>query len=79
MLPVQPEPAKTRLTSSAETPKSSRTSRGSPRAIASRAAVDETVTSPRPWASASRIAPVEKVTDSGATSPRATRPAQSTS
>ncbi len=77
MGPVQPESAKTRLISSAEIPKSSITSTGTPSPIASRAAVEDTVASPRAPASASLIAPVVKVTASAATSPRATSPAHS--
>jgi hypothetical protein len=67
------------LISSAEMPKSSTTSSGVPAAMASRAAVEETVTSPRDVASACAIEPVTKPTAPAGTSPRATRSVQSTS
>lgn len=79
MLPVQPEPAKTRLTSSAVTPKSSSTSTGSPRARASSDAVDDTVTSPRAPVRASLIGPLANAKASAATAPCSTSPAQRTS
>ncbi len=56
-MPRQPEPTKTRLISSADTPKSDSTNTGSPRPIASKAAVEDTVTRPRAPASAVCIEP----------------------
>ena len=78
-LPVQPEPVNTRLIISAEMPKSSTTSSGRPRAMASSAAVEDTVTSPRELVSAAVMAPVANPTAPGVTSPAATRSCQSTS
>jgi len=60
-------------------PKSSMTSSGRRSAMASRAAVDDTVTSPRDPVRADVIEPVAKPTAPDATSPRATKCCQSTS
>jgi hypothetical protein len=76
-VPRQPEPWKTVLIISAETPKSRSTRTGRPAAIASSAAVDDTVASPRAWARASSIGPDAKRTASGATRRCRTRSAYS--
>ena len=76
-VPRHPEPAKTVLIISSLTPKSLRASTGRPSAIASSAAVDDTVTSPRAPASASVIDPAAKCRASGSTRPAWTSPAYS--
>ena len=68
-MPRQPEPEKTVLIISSLTPKSLRASTGSPAAMASSAAVDDTVTSPRAPASASVIDPAAKCRASASTRP----------
>jgi hypothetical protein len=76
-VPRQPEPSKTALIISAETPKSRSSSTGLPTAIASSAAVEDTVTSPRAEASACSIGPATKRTASGVTRCCRTRSAYS--
>lgn len=71
-MPKQPEPKNTRLISSAETPKSDSTSTGNRRAIASKAAVEDTVTNPRASASASCIDPCANRTRSAGSAPDVT-------
>jgi hypothetical protein len=68
-VPSAPEPTNTRLIISALIPKSLRMSTGRPAAIASRAAVEDTVTSPRAPSSASVIDPAAKRRASGSTRP----------
>jgi hypothetical protein len=58
-------------------PKSLRASTGRPAAMASSAAVEETVTSPRAPTKASLIDPAAKCSASGSTRPDWTRPAYS--
>ena len=72
---MQPESAKTVLIISSLTPKSLRVSTGRPTAIASSAAVDDTVTSPRAPASASVIDPAAKCRESDSNWPFWTRAA----
>lgn len=76
-MPRQPEPSKTTLIISADTPKSVMINTGSPPAIASSAAVDDTVTRPRAVASASAIPPPTQRTASGSTRPLAISSANS--
>jgi hypothetical protein len=76
-VPRQPEPEKTVLIISSLTPKSLRVSTGRPTAMASRAAVEETVTSPRAPARASVIDPAAKCSASASSRPAWTRPAYS--
>ena len=76
-MPRQPEPAKTVFMLSSVTPKSVSTSTGRPTAIASSAAVEDTVTSPRAPARASVMDPAAKCTASGSSRPARTRPAYS--
>ena len=66
-VPRQPDPSKTRLIISAETPKSEMINVGRFIAIASSAAVDDTVTKPRAVPSASCIEPPTKATASTGT------------
>ena len=72
-VPRQPDSSNTRLIISAETPKSEMINVGRFIAMASRAAVDDTVTKPREVRSASCIEPPTKVTASAATRRCATR------
>jgi hypothetical protein len=72
---MQPEPAKTMLIISAETPKSDRISVGTPAARASSAAVDETVTNPRADCNASGIGPVPNLMLPSSIRPCSTRSA----
>ncbi len=74
---MQPESAKTVLIISSLTPKSLKVSTGRPTAIASSAAVDDTVTSPRAPASASVIGPAAKCSASDSNRPFWTRAAYS--
>jgi hypothetical protein len=66
---MQSDPAKTVLIISSLIPKSLRASTGRPSAMASRAAVEDTVTRPRAPVSASAIDPAAKCTASGASRP----------
>jgi hypothetical protein len=72
---MQPEPSKTMLIISAETPKSDRISVGTPAAMASSAAVDETVTNPRADRNASGIGPVVNLMVPPPIRPRSTKSA----
>jgi hypothetical protein len=72
---MQPEPSNTTLIISAETPKSERISVGTPAAMASSAAVDETVTNPRADRSASGIEPVANLMLPSSIRPCSTRSA----
>jgi hypothetical protein len=72
---MQPEPSKTMLIISADTPKSERISVGTPAARASSAAVDETVTNPWAVCSASGIGPVTNLMLPSSTRPCSTRSA----
>lgn len=76
-VPRQPESAKTVLIICSLTPKSLSVSTGSPSAIASSAAVEDTVTSPRAPSRASVIDPAAKCRASAGTRPAWTRAAYS--
>jgi hypothetical protein len=76
-VPRQPEPEKTVLIISSLTPKSLRASTGRPLAMASSAAVEETVTRPRASARASVIDPALKCSASASSRPACTKPAYS--
>jgi len=76
-VPMQPESANTTLIISSLSPKSLSVSTGSPSAMASSAAVEDTVTSPRAPARASVIDPVAKRSASASTRPAWTRTAYS--
>ena len=76
-MPTQFDPAKTVLIISSLIPKSLKVSTGNPIAMASRAAVEDTVTRPRAPASASAIDPAAKCTASGDSRPAWTSAAYS--
>lgn len=76
-MPRHPLSTKTRLIISAETPKSDRIRTGTPAAMASRAAVEDTVTNPPAVDSAPAMDPVLNRTAPAATLPSATSSAQS--
>jgi hypothetical protein len=71
-VPRQPDRSNTRLIIAADTPKSLTTRTGTSAAIASSAAVEETVTSPAACSSAAAMDPVPKRTASGSTWPAVT-------
>jgi hypothetical protein len=75
--PKQPEPAKARLIISSDTPNSEMIRTGIPAAMASRAAVEETVVSARAVRNASCIDPPRPRTLPGGIRPVATRSATS--
>jgi hypothetical protein len=72
---MQPEPSKTTLIISADTPKSEMIKVGTPAAKASSAAVDEIVTKPRAECSASGIGPVVNLMLPSSIRPSATKSA----
>lgn len=76
-VPRQPDPWKTVLISWVETPKSEMSRVGTPSAMASSAAVEDTVAKPRARDSASPIDPLLKRTASAGTRPCARSSAQS--
>ena len=76
-MPRQPEPSKTTLISSSDTPKSERMRTPMPAAIASRAAVEDTVTRAAADSRAAPMAPVLKRSASLDAVPAATSSAHS--